>query len=36
VVFEVGGVIDLAGATLHLRQPFITIAGRLRPARASR
>ena len=31
VVFEVGGVIDLAGATLHLRQPFITIAGQTAP-----
>lgn len=31
VVFEVGGVIDLAGATLHLRQPFVTLAGQTAP-----
>lgn len=32
VVFEVGGVIDLAGRTLKLTEPFITIAGATAPA----
>ncbi len=32
VVFEVGGVIDLAGATLRLRQPRITLAGQTAPS----
>ena len=31
VVFEVGGVIDMAGAQLAIRQPFITIAGQTAP-----
>lgn len=32
VVFEVGGVIDLGGQALDLRQPFITLAGQTAPA----
>ncbi len=32
VVFEVGGVIDLAGATLKLNQPFVTLAGQTAPS----
>ncbi|MFY9513183.1 MAG: rhamnogalacturonan acetylesterase, partial [Rubrivivax sp.] len=31
IVFEVGGVIDLGGATLALREPFVTIAGQTAP-----
>lgn len=31
VVFEVGGVIDLAGATLVVRNPHLTIAGQTAP-----
>lgn len=31
VVFEVGGVIDLAGGSLRLDQPFITLAGQTAP-----
>ncbi len=32
IVFEVGGVIDLAGKALALREPFVTIAGQTAPA----
>jgi lysophospholipase L1-like esterase len=32
VVFEVGGVIDLAGASITVRHPFVTIAGQTAPA----
>ncbi len=32
VVFEVGGVIDLAGQTLRLGEPFVTLAGQTAPA----
>lgn len=32
VVFEVGGVIDLAGRTLVVRQPFLTLAGQTAPS----
>jgi lysophospholipase L1-like esterase len=32
IVFEVGGVIDLAGASLVLREPFATLAGQTAPA----
>lgn len=32
VVFEVGGVIDLAGEKLLIREPFITIAGQTAPS----
>jgi len=31
VVFEVGGVIDLAGGTLAIRHPFVTVAGQTAP-----
>ena len=31
IVFEVGGVIDLAGEPLHVREPFVTIAGQTAP-----
>jgi hypothetical protein len=32
IVFEVGGVIDLQGATIRIDQPFVTIAGQTAPA----
>lgn len=32
VVFEVGGVIDMAGAPLAIRHPFITVAGHTAPS----
>jgi hypothetical protein len=32
VVFEVGGVLDLRGATLQLKEPFVTIAGQTAPS----
>lgn len=32
VVFEVGGVIDMAGGALEIRQPFLTIAGQTAPS----
>lgn len=32
IVFEVGGVIDLAGRSLKLSEPFVTIAGQTAPA----
>ena len=32
VVFEVGGVIDMNGGTLDIRQPFLTIAGQTAPS----
>ncbi|GCL61560.1 rhamnogalacturonan acetylesterase [Pseudaquabacterium pictum] len=32
IVFEVGGVIDLAGGTLEIRQPHLTIAGQTAPS----
>jgi len=32
IVFEVGGVIDLAGRSLKLSEPFVTIAGQTAPS----
>lgn len=32
IVFEVGGVIDLAGARLSVKQPFTTLAGQTAPS----
>lgn len=32
VVFEVGGVIDMAGGSIKVRSPFVTIAGQTAPA----
>jgi len=32
IVFEVGGVIDLAGDALDIRHPFVTIAGQTAPS----
>ena len=32
IVFEVGGVIDLQGGKLDIREPFVTIAGQTAPA----
>ncbi len=32
IVFEVGGVIDLEGRTLTIREPFLTIAGQTAPS----
>jgi hypothetical protein len=32
IVFEVGGVIDLAGASLSIDQPFVTLAGQTAPS----
>lgn len=32
VVFEVGGVIDMAGGSLDIRHPFLTIAGQTAPS----
>ena len=32
VVFEVGGVIDLQGASLTIRHPFVTLAGQTAPS----
>lgn len=32
VVFEVGGVIDLAGRPISLKEPFVTIAGQTAPS----
>jgi len=32
VVFEVGGVVDLGGKTLTIREPFLTIAGQTAPS----
>lgn len=32
IVFEVGGVIDLRGESLKVREPFVTVAGQTAPA----
>jgi hypothetical protein len=32
IVFEVGGVIDLGADDLHIREPFVTIAGQTAPS----
>ncbi len=32
IVFEVGGIIDLQGQTLTIREPFLTIAGQTAPS----
>lgn len=32
IVFEVGGVVDLGGKTLTIREPFLTIAGQTAPS----
>ncbi|MBI5721836.1 MAG: pectate lyase [Burkholderiales bacterium] len=32
IVFEVGGVVDMAGATLVVRHPFVTVAGQTAPS----
>jgi hypothetical protein len=32
IVFEVGGVLDLNGATLKVREPYVTIAGQTAPS----
>lgn len=32
IVFEVGGVVDMAGKTLTIREPFLTIAGQTAPS----
>lgn len=32
IVFEVGGIVDLGGKTLTIREPFLTIAGQTAPS----